>query len=106
MSKKSAMVSTSFFSGLIWKLMIAPVVIVGLFLFYGVFISYSLGSLEERIAELNDSVNLERLTQEAEATVNAMHAAMFRGVNMAMSKDEKAREAAKKLTFRQHSVVK
>jgi len=105
MSKKSAMVSTSFFSGLIWKLMIAPVVIVVLFLFYGVFISYSLGTLEDRIAELNDSVNQERLTQEAEATVNAMHAAMFRGVNMAMSKDEKAREAAKKLTFRQLSVV-
>jgi len=105
MSKQSVMSKGSLFSSLIWKLMIAPAVIVVVFLFYGVFSAYSLGRLEERIAELNDSVNLERLTQEAEATVNAMHAAMFRGVNLAMGKDEKNRETAKKLTFRQLSVV-
>ena len=85
--------------------MIAPAVIIVLLVFYGAFTSHSLTSMEGHIAELNDSVNMERLAQEAEASVNAMHATMYRGVNMAMSRDEKNREAAKKLTFRQLAVL-
>lgn len=100
-----AMHNTRFFAGLTWKLMIAPAVIIVLLMFYGAFASHNLSAMETRIAELNDSVNMERLAQEAEASVNAMHAAMYRGVSMAMGKDEKKKEAAKKLTFRQLSVI-
>jgi methyl-accepting chemotaxis protein len=103
--KTTTMRQTSFFSSLTWKLMIAPAVIIVLLVFYGAFTSHSLTSMEGHIAELNDSVNMERLAQEAEASVNAMHATMYRGVNMAMSRDEKNREAAKKLTFRQLAVL-
>jgi methyl-accepting chemotaxis protein len=95
----------SLFSSLIWKLMIAPAVIIALMVVYGLFASHSLNTMESQIAELNESVNTERLAQEAEATVNAMHSAMYRGIGMAMGKDDKSREAAKKLTFRQLSVV-
>ena len=95
----------SFFSSLIWKLMIAPAVIIVLLMCYGAFTSHSLNTMEAQIAQLNDSVNMERLAQEAEASVNAMHATMYRGVNLAMEKDDKSKELAKKMTFRQLAVL-
>lgn len=85
--------------------MIAPGVIIALLLVYGAFTWHSLSTMESNIAELNEAVNHERLAQEAEATVNAMHSAMYRGVSLAMGKDDKSKDAAKKLTFRQLSVV-
>jgi methyl-accepting chemotaxis protein len=95
----------SFFSSLIWKLMIAPAVIIVLLVCYGAFTSHSLNVMDGQIAQLNDSVNMERMAQEAEASVNAMHATMYRGVNLAMGKEEKNRELAKKMTFRQLAVL-
>ena len=105
MSPAMAPRRSSPFSSLIWKLMIAPGVVIALLVVYGVFSSHSLGRIEDRMGQLNDSVNTERLAQEAEATVHAMHATMYRGVGMALARDEKVREAAKKLTFRQLAVL-
>ena len=68
---KMAMHNTRFFAGLTWKLMIAPAVIIVLLMFYGAFASHNLSAMETRIAELNDSVNMERLAQEAEAGAEA-----------------------------------
>ncbi len=92
-------------TSLIWKLLIAPGVIIVLLLVYGGFSARNLMAMDDNIAQLNASVNSERLAQEAEATVNAMHAAMYRGIELAMSKDDKNKEQAKKLSFRQLSVV-
>lgn len=93
------------FSSLIAKLMIAPAVVIALLVVYGTIASYSMKRMANEIVELNNAVNAERLAQEAEAVVNAMHAAMYRGISMAQERDDKQKAAAKKMTFRQLSMV-
>jgi methyl-accepting chemotaxis protein len=89
--------------------MLAPGLVAVLLLAYGVFSFYSLSTMQTRIAELNGAVNDERLAQEAEATVNAMHSVMYRGIAMVRIKekdrDEKSLKVARSMTFRQLSVV-
>jgi len=96
-------------TSLTWKLMLAPGLVAVLLLIYGVFSFYSLSTMQKSISELNSAVNAERLAQEAEATVNAMHSVMYRGIAMVKVKDkdrdEKSVKAARNMTFRQLSVV-
>ena len=92
-------------SGLIWKLMIAPAVVVVLLIAFGFFSYSNLNKIQSDTAELNQAVNTERLAQEAEATTNAMHAVAYRAYLLASSKDEAAAQRALNLMVRQMSVI-
>ena len=92
-------------SGLIWKLMIAPAVVVLLLVAFGIFSYANLNKVQKDTAELNLAVNTERLAQEAEATTNAMHAVAYRAYSMVTSKDETAVKKGLNMMVRQTSVM-
>ena len=92
-------------SGLIWKLMIAPAVVVLLLVAFGIFSYTNLNKVQKDTAELNLAVNTERLAQEAEATTNAMHAVAYRAYSMVTSKDETAVKKGLNMMVRQTSVM-
>ena len=92
-------------SGLIWKLMIAPAVVLLLLIAFGLISYTNLNRIQSDTAELNQAVNTERLAQEAEATTNAMHAVAYRAYLLANSKDEAATQRALNLMVRQMSVL-
>jgi len=92
-------------SGLIWKLMIAPAVVVLLLIAFGIFSYANLNKVQKDTAELNLAVNTERLAQEAEATTNAMHAVAYRAYSMVTSKDETAVKKGLNMMVRQTSVM-
>ncbi len=92
-------------SGLIWKLMIAPAVVVLLLIAFGIFSYANLNKVQKDTAELNLAVNTERLAQEAEATTNAMHAVAYRAYSMVTSKDEAAVKKGLNIMVRQTSVM-
>jgi methyl-accepting chemotaxis protein len=92
-------------SGLIWKLMIAPAVVLLLLIAFGLISYTNLNKIQSDTAELNQAVNTERLAQEAEATTNAMHAVAYRAYLLANSKDEAATQRALNLMVRQMSVL-
>ncbi len=92
-------------SGLIWKLMIAPAVVVLLLVAFGIFSYANLNKVQKDTAELNLAVNTERLAQEAEATTNAMHAVAYRAYSMVTSKDETAVKKGLDMMVRQTSVM-
>ena len=92
-------------SGLIWKLMIAPAVVLLLLIAFGLISYTNLNRIQSDTAELNQAVNTERLAQEAEATTNAMHAVAYRAYLLANSKDEAATQRALNLMARQMSVL-
>ena len=92
-------------SGLIWKLMIAPAVVVLLLVAFGIFSYTNLNKVQKDTAELNLAVNTERLAQEVEATTNAMHAVAYRAYSMVTSKDETAVKKGLNMMVRQTSVM-
>jgi methyl-accepting chemotaxis protein len=91
--------------GLIWKLMIAPGVVVLLLVAFGLFSYTNLNKIQSDTVELNQAVNTERLAQEAEATTNAMHATAYRAYILAGNKDEASLKQALNMMVRQTSVV-
>jgi methyl-accepting chemotaxis protein len=85
--------------------MIAPGVVVLLLVAFGLFSYTSLNKIQSDTVELNQAVNTERLAQEAEATINAMHATAYRAYILAGNKDEASIKQAHNMMVRQTSVV-
>jgi methyl-accepting chemotaxis protein len=74
--------------GIAVKIMIAPAVIAFLLVFSGLFSSRNIAELEQTIAVFNAASNDGKMTQEAEASVNALHAAVYRSLALISIKNE------------------
>ncbi|MFM1925758.1 MAG: Methyl-accepting chemotaxis protein [Pseudomonadota bacterium] len=74
--------------GIAAKIMIAPAVIALLLVLFGLFSSRNTSELEQTIEVLNAASNDGKMSQEAEASVNALHAAVYRSLALISIKNE------------------
>jgi methyl-accepting chemotaxis protein len=78
--------------GIAVKIMIAPAVIALLLVFFGLFSSRNISELEQTIGVFNAASADGKMTQEAEASVNALHAAVYRSLVLISIKNESKAE--------------
>ncbi|MEY4695218.1 MAG: Methyl-accepting chemotaxis protein [Pseudomonadota bacterium] len=74
--------------GIAAKIMIAPAVIALLLVLFGLFSSRNTSELEQTIEVLSAASNDGKMSQEAEASVNALHAAVYRSLALISIKNE------------------
>ena len=82
-----SMMSTRF-SGIAAKIMIAPAVIALLLVFFGLFSSRNTSELEKMIQAFNSASADGKMSQEAEASLHALHAAVYRSLALITIKNE------------------
>ena len=78
--------------GIAAKIMIAPAVIALLLVLFGLFSSRNTSELEQTIEVLSAASNDGKMSQEAEASVNALHAAVYRSLALISIKNESKAE--------------
>jgi hypothetical protein len=84
------------------KLMMAPLLVAVLLLGFGIFSYANMHEFQSSVNDmLADSVATERMAQEAEATVNATHAAAYRSLALLNLKSDKASESAESMMTEQ-----
>ncbi len=95
------MMSSSKSWGIAAKIMIAPAVIALLLVFFGLFSSRNTSELERMIQAFNVASADGKMSQEAEASVHAMHAAVYRSLALISIKNEAKAEqvVAEQLTL-------
>jgi len=82
------MISATKSWGIAAKIMIAPAVIALLLVFFGLFSSRNTAQLEQTIEVLSVASTQGKMNQEAEASVNALHAAVYRSLALISIKNE------------------
>jgi len=96
------MTTTSKTMSIAKKLMMAPLLVAVLLLGFGIFSFANMHAFQGSVNDmLADSVATERMAQEAEATVNATHAAAYRSLALLNLKSEKAAESAESMMTEQ-----
>ena len=84
------------------KLMMAPLLVAVLLLGFGIFSFANMHAFQGSVNDmLADSVATERMAQEAEGTVNATHAAVYRSLALLNLKSEKAALSAETMMTEQ-----
>ena len=84
------------------KLMMAPLLVAVLLLGFGIFSFANMHAFQGSVNDmLADSVATERMAQEAEATVNATHAAAYRSLALLNLKSDKAAQSAESMMTEQ-----
>lgn len=82
------MMSSSKSLGIAAKIMVAPAVIALLLVIFGLFSSRNTSQIGEMIQTFNAASNDGKMSQEAEASVHALHAAVYRSLALISIKNE------------------
>ncbi len=81
--------------GIANKLMVAPLLVSVLLLVFGIFSFANMRSLQSNVNDmLDNAIATERMAMEAEATVDATHAAAYRSLSLLNLRSEKAAKTA------------